>query len=365
MFSIRVFKRIKSRIDWPSFFASLFLVLAGLVTMYSFAGDNLFFNKQIIWSVVAIFFFFGLSLMDLSFLKRPGVLISLFFLSLIPLLLLLFLGEVTKGAQSWIDLGFFRVQPSDPAKLVLILILAKYFSRRHIEIRNIRHILVSAFYTLTFFTLILLQPDFGSAVIIGMIWICMILISGISKRHLLAVFLLGIVTAVAFWFFAFENYQRVRLLSFLNPTADLQGSGYNAHQSVVAIGSGQLLGKGVGFGSQSRLRFLPEYETDFIFAAFAEEWGFWGVLIILSLFSFIIWRILYIGWSHGGNFETLFASGLAAMLASHALIHIGMNAGLLPVTGTPLPFMSYGGSHILTEFAGLGILSGLCGATKT
>ncbi len=187
----------------------------------------------------------------------------------------------------------------------------------------------------------------------------MVLLSGVSKRHLAAVLATGIVGAGVLWFFVFEDYQRARLVSFLNPLADLQGSGYNAYQSMVAVGSGGLTGKGIGFGSQSRLLFLPEYETDFIFAAYAEEWGFVGILLVFLLFGVLFWRILEIAVRGATNFETLFAAGFAIFLMSHATIHIGMNLGLLPITGTPLPFLSYGGSHLLTEFIGIGILMGM------
>ena len=163
--------------------------------------------------------------------------------------------------------------------------MAKYFSRRHIEIANLRHILISGFYAFVLFLLVFLQPDFGSAIIIFIIWLSMVLFSGISKKHLLAVFLIGILAFGSLWFFVFKDYQKTRIISFLNPLTDISGAGYNAYQSMIAVGSGQILGKGVGLGSQSKLQFLPEYETDFIFAAFSEEWGFVGVLIIFSLLS--------------------------------------------------------------------------------
>jgi rod shape determining protein RodA len=184
----------------------------------------------------------------------------------------------------------------------------------------------------------------------------MVLVSGISKTHLLLVFLSGLLAFCVLWFFVFAPYQKDRISNFFNPLADIHGSGYNALQSTIAVGSGQVIGKGLGFGTQSRLKFLPEYQTDFIFAAFAEESGFIGAFIILLLFAFIIWRILYFASLGASNFEMLYGMGIAIYFMSHILINIGMNLGLLPVTGITLPFMSYGGSHLLTEFAGLGIL---------
>ena len=192
-----------------------------------------------------------------------------------------------------------------------------------------------------------------------MIWLGMILVSGISYKHLLTVFIAGSMAFLVLWGFAFQDYQKARIKTFLNPLSDIQGTGYNAFQSTVAVGSGQLLGKGIGYGTQSRLEFLPEYETDFIFAAFSEEWGFVGVLIFLSLYMVFIWRILINSMNGFTNFEILFGVGLAILYMSHLIIHIGMNIGLLPVTGLTLPFMSYGGTSLMLAFAGIGILMGM------
>ena len=158
------------------------------------------------------------------------------------------------------------------------------------------------------------------------------------------------------WFFVFKPYQKDRILTFIHPFADIRGAGYNAYQSTIAVGSGEILGKGIGQGTQSKLHFLPEFQTDFIFASFAEEWGFVGTLILLGLYGVVIWRILAISYRGETNFEILYGLGIAIFFASHFLVHVGMNIGILPVTGITLPFMSYGGSHLLTEFMGLGIL---------
>ena len=335
------------------------LVAFGLVTMNSFTGDSVFFGKQLAWIAISFGCFFAATFIDFRFLRRTPVVVVLFLVTVAILLGLFSFGATFKGAQSWFDFGGLSFQPSDPAKLALIIILAKYFSRRHIEIANVRHILVSGFYTLVIFLLVLLQPDFGGAIIIFLIWFGMVLVSGISKIHLLAVFLLGAVTFSGFWLFAFQDYQKARILSFVHPLADVQGAGYNANQSTIAVGSGQLLGKGIGYGTQSKLKFLPEYETDFIFAAFAEEWGFLGVVSFLLLFGVVIWRILANAYCGATNFEILFGVGLATLFFSHFAIHVGMNMGLLPVTGITMPFLSYGGTHLLTEFIGLGILMGM------
>ncbi|MBP6866387.1 MAG: rod shape-determining protein RodA [Candidatus Pacebacteria bacterium] len=350
------------RIDWLLVFFLLPILTAGLVTMKSFTpedGGADFFSRQIIWVCLSLVVFFVFSSIDFRFIKRTGVLVTLFLFFLFVLTALFILGKVSHGAQSWFDFGGFSFQPADMMKLVLILVLAKYFSRRHVEIKNIKHIFISGLYALIPFLLVFLQPDFGSAMVIFFIWLGMVLVSGISKKHLLIVGIVGIVAFASLWFFVFVDYQKDRIVNFFNPLADIHGSGYNVFQSTIAVGSGEVVGKGLGFGTQSRLKFLPEPETDFIFAAFAEEWGFVGGIIILILFSLVIWRILGASALGATNFETLFGLGLAIFFMTHIIINVGMNLGIFPVTGIPLPFMSYGGSHLITEFAGLGILMSL------
>jgi len=347
------------RIDWLLVFFILPIIFAGLVTMKSFAlleNTSNFFSKQIIWVCLGFLIFFLFSFIDFRFLKRTDVLVFAYILTSFILLLLFILGNAAHGAKSWFDFGFFSFQPADMMKLVLVLILAKYFSRRHVEIRDIKHIFISLFYTLIPLVLVMLQPDFGSAMIIFFIWFGMVLVSGISKTHLFFVFASGLLLFATLWFFVFAPYQKARIVNFINPLADIHGTGYNAFQSTVAVGSGEITGKGLGFGTQSRLKFLPQPQSDFVFAAYAEEWGLVGSLLILLLYGLVIWRILYSATLGAYNFEILFGMGIAIFFMSHILVNIGMNLGLMPITGIPLPFMSYGGSHLLTEFAGLGIL---------
>lgn len=343
-------------IDWLLVVPIITIASLGLVTMNSFIGENPFFNRQLIWLCVGIFFMIIASVGDYRFLRRTSVVVTLYVGMLCTLLALFLVGSVFQGAQSWFNLGFFAVQPSDPAKLIVIMVLAKYFSRRHVAIANIRHIIVSGIYAFLIFLLVFLQPDFGSAIIIGSIWFGMVLVSGISKKHLLLVAVIAITAGAGLWVGVFEQYQKDRIVSFLNPLADIQGTGYNAYQSTIAVGSGTLLGKGVGYGTQSRLKFLPEYETDFIFAAYAEEWGFVGIVFLLGLFALVFIRLMVHAIHGASNFETLFIAGVASMLLAHITIHVGMNVGLLPVTGTTLPFMSYGGSHLITEFFAIGMI---------
>lgn len=359
------FRAYLGHIDVPLFISALFISLAGLMTMYSYTAENLFFERQIIWIAVSVVVFFIASFIDFRFLRRTNIIMLLFGGIVLSLLAIFVFGDVVKGAQSRFDVGFFAVQPAEYAKLVIIAVLAKYFSRRHIEIAHIRHILISGVYAFILFALILLQPDFGSAIIIFLIWFGMVLVSGISKKHLIGVLIGGALAIGGMWAFVFQDYQKERIVTFLHPLADVQGAGYNAYQSTIAVGSGQVFGKGVGYGTQSKLQFLPEFQTDFIFASFAEEWGFVGILFLFALFGVLMWRLLSMAQLGATNFETLFALGVAILFISHFTIHVGMNIGLLPVTGVTLPFMSYGGSHLLTEFLALGVLVGMYRYART
>jgi rod shape determining protein RodA len=342
--------------DWWLFGATIPILAAGLMTMYSFTGNNTFASHQFIWIIVAIALFFTVSFIDVRFLRSTWVSVLAFSVSALLLAGLFVFGTVTNGSRSWFDLGSFSFQPSDFAKLAIMVILAKYFSRRHIEIANIRHILVSGTYAFILFALVLGSPDLGSAMIIFFIWLGMVTVSGISKKHLFAMLGIGLVVFGLLWGFGFKEYQKDRIRNFIDPLADIHGAGYNAYQSTVAVGSGQFWGKGLGYGTQSRLKFLPEYQTDFIFAAFSEEWGFAGVVILFTLYGIIIWRIVKNSLNGATNFEILFGAGVAVFFIVHIVINVGMNMHLLPVTGTPLPFMSYGGTHVLTEFLALGVV---------
>lgn len=350
---------------------SLFpLLVSGLVTMKNFnppaftasaASANYFFGRQLIWIILGLVVFFAVRSIDWKFLKRNSLFVVLAYIAAnLLLILLLILEHRTKGARSWFDLGLFSFEPSDLIKILIILILAKYFSLRHREIANIKHIIISGIYAGVPALLVLIQPDFGSAVIIFAIWFGMIIASGVNKKHLFLLILIIITVAVIGWFYALAPYQKLRIKTFVNPLLDPRGAGYNIAQSKIAAGSGQIFGKGIGYGSQSRLNFLPEPETDFIFAAFAEEWGFLGVSFIFIFFGIFLWRVLSAAFVENigkSNFEKLMAIGIGFLFFSQFTINVGMNIGLLPVTGLTLPFMSYGGSHLISSFALLGIFS--------
>ena len=347
-------------IDWILFLATMPLLAAGLISMRSFGGESdYYFTRQLFWIGISVFVFFAFSLVDWRFLRKSELLAGFFVLISFFLAALLVLGQTVKGAASWFDFGLFSVEPVDPLKIVIILILAKYFSRRHIEIANIRHIILPSLYVFIPAFLVFLQPDFGSSIIIFLIWLGIMLVSGINKKHLLAIFLIVVVALASAWFFVFKPYQKARILTFVDPTRDARGAGYNALQSMIAVGSGKFFGKGIGFGSQSRLEFLPEHQTDFVFAAFAEEWGFVGTLFVFLFYGIIIWRIFRIAALGRSNFESLYGIGVAIFLMAHFFVNIGMNIGIMPITGTTLPFLSYGGTHMLTVYTALGILMGM------
>jgi rod shape determining protein RodA len=351
--------RILKGTDWLMLGSAVAISLAGLSSMYGFGNDTPFAGHQLLWIFVGVVLFFGFSFIDFRFLRRTSVVVALYAAALLFLLALFVLGSTFNGAKSWFNLGAFAIQPVDPAKFALIVLLAKYFSRRHIEIAHLRHLIVSGAYMFLIFILLFLQPDFGSAVIIACLWGGMVLVAGIPFRQLALLIAVGATALACLWFFAFAPYQKARIITFLHPLADISGAGYNAFQSTVAVGSGGVFGKGIGYGTQSRLQFLPEHETDFIFASFAEEWGLIGTLMLLGLFGLLMYRLIQNAREGASNFESLFMLGAAVLFSVHAAIHIGMNVGLLPVTGVPLPFMSYGGSHIVTGYAILGITNAM------
>ncbi|HVY36202.1 MAG TPA: rod shape-determining protein RodA [Candidatus Paceibacterota bacterium] len=349
-------RRITGGIDWVLVGSIIPIALAGLATMTSFAGPSTTFHRQLLWLAVGFLLMFLIAHIDVRFLRDSRYIMLAYGLSLTLLILVLVAGKTVKGSRSWFGLGWFSFQPTDIVKLLAIIMLAKYFWRRHVEIARIRHLLISALYIALPVGLILLQPDFGSAMVFVALWLGMALVAGISKRHMLLVFGIGAMIFAFSWGFLFKPYQKDRIINFINPAADIRGSGYNAYQSMIAVGSGGVFGKGFGYGTQSRLNYLPEYQTDFIFAAFAEEWGLFGAVLVLASFGVLLWRIMLHAKRGASNFETLFCVGFVILLLGHIAVNIGMNLGVMPVAGIPLPFMSYGGSHLLGEFIGLGIV---------
>lgn len=352
------------KFDWLLFAVVLLLVFCGLAIIYSITlgqgnvvnGSILsspLLHKQIISLAIGIIFFCVFSLAN----YRLFYLCSryLFFGIIILLLSVLFCGDTIRGTTGWFEIGGFNFQPVEVAKLILIVILAKYFTINGRYLAQFRHVILSGIISLIIISLVLLQPDFGSAIILILIWGGMMFCAGVSKKYLILVALTAILVMALSWLFVLKNYQKERLLVFLNPQADPQGSGYHVAQSIIAIGSGQLFGKGLGFGSQSQLKFLPESHTDFIFAVIAEEMGFVSVIFFFALFAFLYYRLIKISKDSVDDFGSLFCVGIIISLFSQMFINLAMNIGVLPVTGLPLPFVSFGGSSLIMSLTMIGV----------
>jgi len=357
-FIISYFKKF----DWMLLVSSFLLVGIGLVSLYSSSlaeGSFLNFEKQIIFFVIGIFLMFLFSFLDLNiFRNNPYLILALYFISIL-MLTGLFLVSETRGVQGWYKLGPVSVDPIEFLKIVLVILLAKYFSTRHVEMYRLRHIILSGIYVFIPSFLIFLQPDLGSVLIILSLWLLILVISGIKIKHFFLLCLLFIVVASLGWSFLLEDYQKERIMSFVNPQLEPLGASWSQRQAKIAVGSGGILGKGIGKGSQTKYGFLPETHTDFIFASIGEEMGFVGILSLFSLFSFLVWRIIRIAILSENNFFRLFTSGFAVILISQFFIHTGMNLGLLPIIGISLPLVSYGGSGLIMTFIGIGFLQNI------
>ncbi|MDI6602669.1 MAG: FtsW/RodA/SpoVE family cell cycle protein [Patescibacteria group bacterium] len=349
------------KLDWILIFSALLLVGIGLLSIYSSSlgkGDFSNFNKQVIFFGIGFFLMFLLSFFDWRALRdNPYLILIFYFLCLAALAGLFFFAPEIRRVQRWYKLGALTVDPIELTKLILIILLAKYFSTRHVEMYQIRHILVSGFYFLIPISLVFFQPDLGQVIILIALWVGILIISGISFKRFLVLLFCFLLIFILAWNVALKDYQKARILSFIHPQiSDPLAIGWSQQQAKIAIGSGGIFGQGLGRGSQTQYRFLPEPQTDFIFAAFAEETGLIGVSVLLFLFSILIWRILKIAFLAQINFARLFACGFNILLISQIFIHIGMNIGLLPIIGIPLPLISYGGSNLIATFLGLGIL---------
>jgi rod shape determining protein RodA len=346
------------KIDWLLFFAVIILLALSVSILYSLSlntdsANFLVFKKQIIFSVVGLILFFLIASINYSIWSTYSKLIFVLFAGV--LLGVLFFGSEVRGTTGWIDLGFFSVQPVEFAKVALVIWLARYFSDHAGEFREFKHILVSGFFTLILVALVMRQPDLGSALVLLGTWIVVLLFTGIKKKHFL--WLLGtfILVITLSWFFVLQPYQQSRISVFFNPSLDPQGEGYNVIQSIVAVGSGQFMGRGLSLGSQSSLRFLPEPGTDFIFAVIAEDLGLLGATLLLGLFMFIFYRLFMIMRKSQDDFGSYLILGITGMLLVQLFINVGMNMGISPVTGIPLPLVSAGGSSLLAVMIALGI----------
>jgi len=348
--------------DWLILTAVLLLVIFGLVEIYSVAlgrgtANLLNFQKQLVFAglgLVGLFFFAFLDSYSLKSLSR-----YLYVFGGLVLVVVLFFGQTIRGTRGWFSFFGLSLQPVEFVKIILILFLADYFSRLTTKIKTTRHFLLSVASVLLFMILVLFQPDFGATLILGIIWLIMVVAAGFSRKYFITIFLVLALLAGLSWAFLFKDYQRERVLVFFHPATNSLASGYNISQAMIAVGSGGLVGKGVGFGSQSQLKFLPEAQTDFIFAVIAEELGFLGVALVLGFYFLFFARCLKAIRKINNDFGVYFLIGAAGLIFIQMFINIGMNLGLLPVVGLPLPFLSYGGSSLISLLILVGIMENI------
>jgi rod shape determining protein RodA len=346
------------KLDWILLLSILFLLALGLVSLYSVSfqgaiGDFTNFKKQLISAVLGLGLMFFFSSYDYRILNSIST--KLYFAGLIILLAVILWGSTIRGTTGWIGFGSFHIQPVEIAKLIMIIFLASFLSKKKDQLGLATRTFVSVILVFLPVFLILKQPDLGSAMIIIGFWVVMLVLSDVNKKNLAVLALLGVVAVTSAQFFL-KDYQKERIVNFIRPENDPQGSGYNVLQSIIAVGSGGVFGKGLGHGSQSQLNFLPEKHTDFIFAVVAEELGLFGAVIVFVLFGVVFWRMREIARYSRDNFGCLLVVGISSMLFFQFLINIGMNIGVMPVAGVPLPFLSYGGSSLVVVLASIGIV---------
>lgn len=353
-------RRLLINFDWTLLLLVLAISLIGLLNIYSsglntaYSGQDYVYIRQFQWIVVGlVFMIIGFSV-DYRMIGRYSYLIYAF--SILLLVVVFFYGYATRGSQRWIVLGGFTFQPSEMVKITLILALARYFDdHRVMTPHRLRELCVPALITLMPFLLVLKQPDLGTAIVLFIIFCSMTLFIGVRWKSLTGAAISGLLLIPLGWFFL-KDYQKERIMTFFNPDSDPLGAGYHVIQSIIAVGSGGLLGKGFLRGTQTQLRFLPERHTDFIFSVFAEEWGFLGGIFLLVLFmALILWGLKIA--LHSRDFSgTMISVGVTSLIFWEVFVNIGMVLGILPVVGIPLPFLSYGGSSMVMLMLGIGLL---------
>lgn len=342
-------RSLLSRLDIYLILAAFLLLIFGVLVIWS--ANPILAQKQAKIALLGGALFILAAALDYKYIKRVAPLV--FFFALSTLLSTLFFGHQIRGASRWLSLGPLSFQPSEIAKLGLCLSLPWLFGLQRIS-RTARFF--ASLVALTFSVgLVVLQPDLGTAAILVAIWAGTSFIAGVPIKHLLFLLFLGIISLPLGWYLL-APYQRTRIYAFLNPQADPLGSGYNVLQAIIAVGSGQVFGRGFGRGPQSQLRFLPERSTDFIFASLAEEWGLLGVGILLTLFFILLFRIFRVASRARDGFGALLCAGVFFMLLSQIVINIGMNLGVMPITGLPLPLISAGGSSLVVTLLSLGLV---------
>lgn len=347
--------------DWQLFICVVFLVMMGLASVYSVdlsRGSELFyFKKQLIAFCLGLFLLFVASTSQhilWRYLAKWWYLFSLLLLAGV-----LFFGETIRGTKGWFSFFGFSFQPVEMAKIGLILMIAYIVSRFGRRFDRPLFFLGTGLVSFLFIGLVMLQPDLGSALLLGAIWFGMIWAVGARRLYLAGFAALVALLAVASWFLFLQDYQKDRVANFINPERDPLGSGYNIAQSTIAIGAGQIFGRGLGFGSQSQLRFLPEAQTDFVFSVIGEELGLAGVVVMLALFALIFWRLVSIIRKSDDDFVATTATGILILFFVQLVTNVGANLGLLPITGVTLPFVSYGGSSLIINLLLIGILESM------
>jgi len=349
---------IAKTFDWMLMIPALALSLISLIILFSINLKDeslaLTFDpwNQLIYVVVGLVAMTIVSRVEVVKLSRYS---TWFYLLALIFMLLVLIMDPVKGARRWIDFGFFQFQPTEVMKLAEVVILARLFSKRGKNINKPWIFLLSIFYAVLPASLAIAQPDLGTAAVFGFIWLVMISMSPVKKHYLILLILVGLISLPVIYQYL-EPYQQERVMTFIHPATDPQGSGYNTLQATIAIGSGQLFGRGLSGGSQSQLNFLPEQQTDFIFSVIAEKLGFMGAITVIIGLFWLIARFITLAWRTPDTFSMYIASGIVALISFHSLINIGMNLGLLPVTGIPLPFLSYGGTHVIMGFVMVGIM---------
>ena len=367
MFLRRVFSQMRQG-DGLLTATAFVLILFGLAAIYSVAlsqpsSDFLNVKKQLVALGIGALLYVGASMFNYRLFRNYGAV--LYALGNFLLFFVLFFGETIRGTTGWFSVWEIHFQPVEPMKFVLVVVLASYFSQRARRVFARRELVESMAIVAVPVLLTLFQPDLGSALVFCGIWGVMVLFAGIPKRFLAIIFsAVGAFGWIA-WTFLFADYQRDRILTFLHPSLDPLGRGYNVTQAIIAIGSGGLGGRGLGFGSQSQLKFLPESQTDFIFAVIAEELGLVGVLCVLGTFFFLLFRFLRLARRTKDELAAFLVIGCGAAFFLQAFVNIGMNMGLLPVTGIGLPLVSYGGSSLMLFLGMLGVANSIARQTPS
>lgn len=336
-------------VNFPILIPVLLLVSVGILVIYSSSKELSI--QQLVYMLVGLIFFLLVSQLDLQTFRK--LIKPLYFFITLLLIVVLIVGIETRGSFRWLQLGSFNFQPSEFAKPVLILLMSLFWAKNSPSWINI---FKSLLWTSPLILLVFRQPDLGTTLTLMAIWVGMLFASGVSIKKLVILLFIALMVAPTSWLIL-QDFQKQRILTFISPESDPLGKGYNLIQSTIAVGSGQLLGRGLGSGTQSRLQFLPEFRTDFIFASIAEELGFLGSLIILSIYLFLLILCLKVANQSNAKFNFLQVMGVFSMLLFQAFVNIGMNVGLLPITGITLPLISYGGSSLIATFICLGMVA--------